>query len=270
MNINLSYGKYFLNKFFKSWRNKYLKRIIYKNPNNILLYREVLEEISEYTKESVAIIEEKCKNPIKESIEWKNATEEEIIAFYKEDKHFLYELPLWNAERNRGEYICKIIVPYLKKNKIKAILEYGGGAGDITIALARRGFKMIYSEINKGLIDFAKWRFSKRKLNIAVQDLTINSEFPSGSCVISFDVLEHLKNLPLKIKKVSNSLSRGGSFIFSGAFSGGDAHLRENEMYNNFKNLDKLLNVYGFAFDDKFAQYHFYRKLERSPPGMFF
>ncbi len=244
----------------KSWRNKYLKHCIYKNPRNSLLYKEALYELSEYTKEPEAIVEEKYRAPVSPFVDWENTAEEDIERFYRNDTHYLYELPLWNAERNRGEYIRAIVSAYLKKINPGTILVYGGGAGDITISLAWLGFKIAYADINKQLIDFVKWRFSKRGLDISIYDLGAGDELPVVDCVVSFDVLEHLKNLPLKIKKISGILSAGGSFIFSGAFSGGDAHLKENEIYGDFKELNSLFSRCGFSFEDKFAQFYFYKK----------
>lgn len=260
MSVNLNYVRHIFLKPFKSWKNKYFKHIIYKNPANSLLYQKTLEEISEYTNESLQTVEKKCRGSRSCDVDWENASENEIIDFYKNEERFLYELPLWNAERNRGEYICRIIVPYLKRNKAKQILEYGGGTGDIAMALAEKGFKVIYSDINKKLIDFVSWRFARKKLDIGICNLTVSNKLPTSDCVVSFDVLEHLKNLPQKIKKIYQSLLPGGSFIFSGAFSGGDLHLRENEIYDVYKNLDKMLRSCGFIFNNKFAQYHFYKK----------
>jgi len=129
------------------------------------------------------------------------------------------------------------------------------------MALAKRGFKMIYSDISKRLIDFSSWRFSRRGLDIDVCDLgAVAGALPASDCVISFDVLEHLKNLPRTIKKICSSLSKNGSFIFSGAFSGGDLHLAENEVYDNYKNLNKLLESCGFKFSYKFSQHYFYKE----------
>ena len=52
----------------------------------------------------------------------------------------------------------------------------------------------------------------------------------------------------------------GGSLVLSGAFSGGGVHLAENEKYNDFKSLDSMMRTNGFEFEDRFAQYFFYRK----------
>ena len=47
--------------------------------------------------------------------------------------------------------------------------------------------------------------------------------------------------------------------IFSGAFSGGTLHLEENEIYNDFVCLDRLMRDNGLVFEDKFVQFYFYK-----------
>jgi len=258
--MNFNRFIYILNKPFKSWKNKYFKYLLYKDCNNHSLYQETIKEISDYTGEPVDVVKERSKNLSKENMSWSTATEEEIISYYKNDSSYLYELPLWNAERNRGEYIARIIAPYLLKNKVKTVLDFGAGAGDILIALAKRGFKVTYTDINSKLIDFVQWRFKRRNLKVDVHCLNEDLILPAVDCVVTFDVLEHLEDIPKYIKLFSSALSDRGVFVFSGAFQGGDSHLEKNEIYNNFKCLDSLLKKNNLIFYDQFAQYYFYNK----------
>ena len=80
-------------------------------------------------------------------------------------------------------------------------------------------------------------------------------------CIFSFDAFEHIKDLPLLLKKLAEHIKPRGSLIFSGAFSGGTLHLEENEKYNNFIELDKLMQSCNLVFQDKFAQFYFYKRL---------
>lgn len=79
-------------------------------------------------------------------------------------------------------------------------------------------------------------------------------------CIFSFDAFEHIKDLPGVIDKLVSHLAPGGSLIFSGAFSGGTLHLEENEQYNELQALDALMQRYGLTFQDKFAQFYFYKR----------
>lgn len=80
-------------------------------------------------------------------------------------------------------------------------------------------------------------------------------------CIFSFDAFEHIKDLPLLLRKLVKHIKPGGSLIFSGAFSGGTLHLEENEKYNGFIELNNLMRNCGLVFHDKFAQFYFYRRI---------
>lgn len=264
--MNLSYLRCRLIKPFKSWKNKYLKYITKKEAGEINLYERVAKEISEYANEPVETVKQKHKlGPEGEgnfSIfkDQDNLTKESVEGFYQKCNYYLYELPLWNAERNRPKYLSLITLPYLKRNKYKKLMDFGGGAGDLCIELAKNNLEVTYCDIGESLFNFAKWRFEKRGLPVKMTN-KLESLNDSFDCIFSFDAFEHVKDFPLMLKKVTEHIKPGGSLIFSGAFSGGTLHLEENEKYNDFKELDHLMQSCSLVFQDKFAQYYFYKRV---------
>lgn len=264
--LNLNYLRYKLLKPFNSWKNKYLKSITKKEAKRHNLYEEVAGEVSQYTGESVSAVKEKHKaGPQSESNFniFKNQSElhrSGVEDFYKKCSYYLYELPLWNAERNRPKYLYLICSPYLKRNGYKKVMDFGGGSGDLCIELAKTHLEVTYCDLGERLYNFAKWRFERRKLPLRMIKKLEEVERESFDCIFSFDTFEHIKDLPQEIKTLVSYIRPGGSLIFSGAFSGGTLHLEENEKYNCFKSLDKLMRGMGLAFQDKFAQFYFYKK----------
>jgi len=261
MNPNLSYIKYLLRKPFHSYRYKSFKRESSSLSKKLNLRQKVLEEISEYTKEDFSRIEEKHKNLTAQvsKRDYDQLSDDEVLRFYSNDEHYFYELPIWNADCGRNLCISRIITPYLKRNKYKSILDFGAGTGDLCIVLAEEGFVVSYKDINKKLRDFSNWRFQKHGLNIKIMD---ESETGSGQfdCLVTFDVLEHLKNLPQKLKNISGFIKRKGSLIFNIESSGDGLHLKENKIYCNDRKLDKILRNAGFVFSWKFKRFLFYKK----------
>lgn len=251
---------------FRSWINKYLKYLSNRHSKENNLYEKTCQEIADYTQESAEHVKRKHKRGMDEkdeSVIFKDQsklTGENIEKFYSQYSYYIYELPLWNAERARSYYLWQIIKSVIAKNSYKTVLDYGGGAGDLCIELAKHKLGVNYYDISKPLQDFARWRFKKRGLHIDMFDNTakINNLY---DCIVSFDVFEHLKGLPLHIDIISKKIRSGGGLIFSGAFSGGSLHLEENEIYDSFENLDKILSSKGLKFSNKFAQFYFYRKL---------
>jgi len=262
--MNINYIKYSLFKPFKSWKNKYLKSLSKKEARINNLYDRVATEIGEYTKESKEAVKQKFNlGPQSEKSftifnDQRNISNEAVKDFYRGAGFYIYELPLWNAQSNRPGNLRRIILPYLRRNKYKKLLDFGAGTGDLCIELAKNGLDVTYCDIAGKSSDFAKRRFEKRGLRIKmVNDLSLADK--DYDCIVSFDVFEHVSNLPEAIEKIKSYLRPEGSIIFSGAFSGGALHLEENEVYNEFKNLDKMMRGKEFYFIDKFAQYYFYK-----------
>ncbi len=140
-------------------------------------------------------------------------------------------------------------------------MDFGAGAGDLCIALASNGLEVTYCDIGDCLYDFAKWRFEKRHLPVKMAKGIENLKEEKYDCIFSFDAFEHIKDLPEMLDRLIAHLRPGGSLIFSGAFSGGTLHLEENERYNEFKKMDALMQGCGLTFQDKFAQFYFYKRL---------
>jgi 2-polyprenyl-3-methyl-5-hydroxy-6-metoxy-1,4-benzoquinol methylase len=264
--MNPNYVRYILLKPFKSWKNKYLKFVTKKESLRLRLFDATVEEISQYTKEPREVVLEKYHlGPESEGgfAIFKRQTElcrRDVEEFYRRCAYYLYELPLWNAERNRPRYLALICVPYLKKNHYARVMDFGGGAGDVCIELARNKLAVSYCDIAEELFQFARWRFTRRKLSIEmIKGIAgIKDEY---DCIVSFDAFEHIKDLPEILKQLARFIKPGGSLIFSGAFSGGTLHLEENERYNNLRELDTLMQACGLTFQDKFAQFYFYKKV---------
>lgn len=225
--VNLNFIRYCCLKPFKSWKNKYLKYITKKEGQKSAIYNETLKEISEYTKEPPEIVKQKHKiGP--------------------------------EGEKNM-QYLCSITLPYLRRNKYRRVMDFGAGAGELCIELAKNKLDVTYCDIGEQLYNFAQWRFKERNLTIRMIKGIENTR-ELFDCIFSFDTFEHIKDLPSLLKTLVGYIKEGGGLIFSGAFSGGTLHLEENEKYNKFKNLDILMQTCGLVFQDKFAQFYFYKK----------
>lgn len=165
--MNLNYLRYRIIKPFKSWKNKYLKYITKKEAKKFDLYERIAEEISEYTHEPIEIVKQKHRLGPESERDFgifenqNNLTKKSVDDFYQKCNYYLYELPLWNAECNRPRYLSLIVLPYLKRNQYKKVMDFGGGAGDLCIELAKNNLEVTYCDIGECLFNLAKWRFEK-------------------------------------------------------------------------------------------------------------
>lgn len=264
--INPNLLRYYFLKPFKSWKNKYLKNITRKEAKKLDLYNETAKEISDYTGKPIDIVKQKHKlgpeseNNFEKFKQQKGLIKLDVDELYRKCRYYVYELPLWNAERNRPKYLCLICLPYLKAHNYKKVMDFGAGTGDLCIELTKTGLDVTYCDIGDNLFSFAKWRFERRNLPIKMIK-GIDNINEIYDCIFSFDTFEHIKDLLGVLKGLIKYIKPGGSLIFSGAFSGGTLHLEENERYNEFRNLDNLMRSCDLIFQDKFAQFYCYKKI---------
>ncbi|MBU2265706.1 MAG: class I SAM-dependent methyltransferase, partial [Candidatus Omnitrophica bacterium] len=193
------------------------------------------------------------------SKDYDSLSEKQLNSFYSTTNHYLYELPLWNAGSGRTWALLNYIVPYLKKKKQHKILDFGGGTGDLSIGLVQKGFDVSYVDLNEPAISFAKWRINRQglKVNFLDGNQLTGKDFDA---IVSFDVFEHLKDLPGKINFLASCLKRGGVLIFNIEFSGDGLHLDENKKYQGISMLDSIVRKSGLTFDKKFKDIFFYIK----------
>ncbi|MCA9394615.1 MAG: class I SAM-dependent methyltransferase [Candidatus Omnitrophica bacterium] len=249
-----------------SWRNKIYKKWAEDESRRLNLYQETLKEVSEYTGEPLETVRKKHHmGPRKEPTfaifqQQDRLTVSAVENFYREATYYLYELPLWNAEKARPQYLCRIMRPYLDKFRCREVLDFGGGTGDLCLALAASGRQVAYCDIGKEVSDFARWRFQRRGLDVKMYDALDGLSGETFDAVISFDCFEHIKDLPAVVNRLSRCVRTGGLLISGDAFEGGGLHLEENFQYHNADAFDRLMQANGLSFVGRFAQFVFYRK----------
>lgn len=115
----------------------------------------------------------------------------------------------------------------------KKALDYGGGSGDLSIMLAKRGFEVYYVDVDGITSDFADFRFEKLGLPIKCMPFLGNfvfhfKELPIFDDIFSIDVIEHLdqteqlgllrcfdQHLRSKGRLFLTGPRTGGTFVFN-------------------------------------------------------
>lgn len=249
-----------------SWRNKAYKRWAIEQSERLNLYDNTVKEISEYTGESLEEVRKKHHmGPRKEPTfaifqQQESLTANSVEGFYKDATYYLYELPLWNAEKARPQYLYRIMEPYLKEHNCHKVLDFGGGTGDLCLELAEQGHTASYCDIGREVASFAQWRFDRRGYSVNMYDSLDAMQGQEFDAIISFDCFEHIKDLPQVLTKLNRLIRKGGLLISGDAFEGGGLHLEENFQYHDAEKYDQLLASKGLSFSGRFAQYLFYQK----------
>jgi len=110
----------------------------------------------------------------------------------------------------------------------KKALDYGGGSGDLSIMLAKRGFEVYYVDVDGVTSDFADFRFKKLGLPIKYMPFFGNFVFhfeqlPIFDDIFCIDVIEHLdqqEQLGL-LRCFNQHLTFGGRLFLTGPKTGG-------------------------------------------------
>lgn len=177
----------------------------------------------------------------------KASNQDKAIDYYRNTHQYLYELSIWEAQKDKQREFKKIYL-FCKKRNIKKILDFGGGVGGLCIYLNNCGLSCDYLDIPGKTYDFARRRFDRRKMNLKLISAFEECLSLRYDAVVAYDVFEHIFDLPPALKKINACLSDGGYLISKSTFSGGGLHLLKNEIYQDFNKFNELLQRSGFEF----------------------
>ncbi len=104
--------------------------------------------------------------------------------------------------------------PFIRQKKV---LDLGCGSGYGSFELIKLGAKKVEAvDISSKAINYAKKNYHHKNLFFRVADAT-SIPFPDNSfdVIVSFEVIEHIKNYQMFIKEAFRVLKKPGYFIFS-------------------------------------------------------
>jgi len=235
----------------------YAKQLIAKlemHLNCLKAIKEGCGDLAEYLgKESKDIVMDVFSSTKTLSDDWYEfnpETPEEIHEWYCKTDKYLYELCFYHSVSPTYPIVVKVVELFCDRFGGR-ILDFGGGDGDMSIRLSRKGQNVEYCDVSGKTMDFALWRFKKHGLNIrtmvSTEPDTIILE-GNYDVILALDVLEHLVN-PLHYCSVFHEhLSDNGLLIGRPSF-GNDPlhpmHLKENMKYN--ETFAETMKNIGFA-----------------------
>ncbi|HKD82044.1 MAG TPA: methyltransferase domain-containing protein [Candidatus Angelobacter sp.] len=156
---------------------------------------------------------------------------EQMAEWYRQNSElYLFAISAYNLEYKRIRSNMKVL-----RLAQGATLDYGAGNGEILLELARRGQRAGYYDVEGATMKFAQRRAACQGLEIdffhAKDALAAAAREHGFDTVFSFDVLEHLPDLPGELDFLSSLLNPGGLFVFdvpAGSTKAHPMHLNHN------------------------------------------
>lgn len=131
----------------------------------------------------------------------------------------------------------------------KTVLDYGGGVGSSSFALAFKGCKVIFYDMSLIQTEFVKYCTKKHGLNITIIDPNPNVLIPEINekidVALSLDVLEHLPDYHLHVSKIADITNSGGLYAVYAPFRNSDmdepSHLRDTLGFEHVMKSNSLI-----------------------------
>lgn len=146
--------------------------------------------------------------------------------------------------------------PYIVNKKV---LDLGCGTGYGSAELISMGAKSVDAvDLSRSAIDFARAKYSRNSLSFKVAD-ALNLPFKNNTfdCVVSFEVIKHVKDYKKYLTEALRVLKNGGFFIFSTPnikqYRQGTSHYHVKEFSSQelaqiFKKMNLPLILFGQIF----------------------
>ena len=155
----------------------------------------------------------------------------QMAEWYRQNSElYLFAISAYNLEYKRIRSNMKVL-----RLARGATLDYGAGNGEILLELARRGHRVAYYDVDGVTMRFARQRAHQQGLSIDFfhsKDALAEAARGRGlDTIFSFDVLEHLPDLPGELNFLSSMLRPGGIFVFdvpAGSTRAHPMHLNHN------------------------------------------
>lgn len=173
-------------------------------------------------------------------------SEEEVSKFYEIVPYDAFSLAYWHMSRSQRRFREEVV-----NVSLGDVLDYGGGIGDLCINLAEKGVNVTYADVTSRNMEFAKWVFKRRGLNIRVIDLAKDcNQLEKYDTIICIDVIEHTPHPEVVLKRTADHLRNGGQLIITNLSCCGPTEQRPMHFKMDF-DAEKLLNSLGLFKADR-------------------
>ena len=191
---------------------------------------------------------------------WQSRTQEERVppalttgveAYYRSVDRYVYESSYFEAFAEYQRYFETVRMACRTFRRMR-VLDFGGGAGGMTLALSLGGCACDYADIPGPTLDFARWRLAQYDCSSHILDATQPLPATAYEAIVTLDVFEHLTDLRQTLKTLVSALVPGGWLISKSTFSPDDPlHLPQNMIYADIRVFNRLLEEFGLSYQGR-------------------
>jgi SAM-dependent methyltransferase len=231
----------------------------------------VLDDLSTYSGLTPDQCVERCLNWESWSVdEWFAADRSDIDGltnFYRTTESWVFDL-LWYAYLQAEGYSYPASVLALRaiagQGHGRAHLDFGSGVGVTSQLFARTGYETTLADVSTSLLDFARYRLSRRGEAARFVDLN-DEELETGryDVITALDTLTHIPDLADAVARLHGALRPGGWLV-----ANFDVRPPSPEnapfLYEDDLDLRALLHRAGLASAGRLGGFLIYRRVETS------
>lgn len=164
--------------------------------------------------------------------------------FYLSSKTYLFANAVHFADATVPDRVCAHV------DEGGLVLDFGGGAGQLTLALTARGRRVAFVDINALQRDFLRFRVARHGLGDLIEVRDPWDALPPGAFagIVAIDVLEHLPDVRRTVRdELVPSLAPGGVLVEDSPF----VVNASNPMHHEDPGLDEELTANGMELVER-------------------
>lgn len=171
-----------------------------------------------------------------------------LLAFYQTSDRYLYESTVTEGYADH-QRMARMVMKAVRRWRLTPVLDFGGGGGGLTVALASHGLACEYADVPGKLTEFVRWRLARRRLTVPLHDATQPLPAARYRAVLGVDVLEHVPDLVATLRQLKAALQPGGWLLGTHSFTADDPlHLASSHQYGDLQTFDRLMQAEGFRY----------------------
>ena len=231
----------------------------------------VLDDLSSYSGLTPDQCVERCRNWESWSVEeWFASDRSDVDGltnFYQTTQSWAFDL-LWYAYLQAAGYGYPTSVLALRavagQGRGRAHLDFGSGVGVTSQLFARAGYETTLADVSTSLLDFARYRLSRRGESARFIDLNEEKlETARYDVITALDTLVHIPHLADVVATLHDALRPGGCLV-SNFDVRPPSPENASHLYDDDLDLRAVLHRAGFAPSGRFGNYVTYRRVDAS------